>query len=101
MGLFSVCDRPFDSAGSCVGNVDNVLHNFESVPCLTPVVQQAPQNRNVKLLQSCRWTHLNVQFLFVDFHASLMKVVRSLAVSFLNLTIVVSELKALPVLFML
>lgn len=39
MGFFSVCDQPFDSAGSCVGNVDNVLHNFESVPCLTPAVQ--------------------------------------------------------------
>lgn len=28
-------DGPFDSVGSCVGNVDKVLHNFESVPCLT------------------------------------------------------------------
>lgn len=39
MGFFSVCDQPFDNARSCVGNVDNVLHNFESVPCLTPAVQ--------------------------------------------------------------
>lgn len=50
-GFFSVCDQPFDSARSCVGNVDNVLHNFESVPCLTPA-----ENRNHKLMQSCRQT---------------------------------------------
>lgn len=43
MGFFSVCDQPFDSARSCVGNVDNVLHNFKSVPCLTLAVLQ---NRN-------------------------------------------------------
>lgn len=30
-----VCDQPFDSVESCVGNIDNVLHNFESTPCLT------------------------------------------------------------------
>lgn len=26
--------------GHVFGNVDNVLHNFESVPCFTPTVQQ-------------------------------------------------------------
>lgn len=35
MGYFSVCDQPFNSVGSCVRIVDNVLHNFESAPCLT------------------------------------------------------------------
>lgn len=38
--FFSVCDQPFSSARSCVGDVDNVLHNFESVPCLTLIVQK-------------------------------------------------------------
>lgn len=33
-------DQSFDSARSCVGNVDNVLHNFESIPCLTPAMQR-------------------------------------------------------------
>lgn len=28
--LLSVCDQPFNSMGSCVGNVDNVLHNSET-----------------------------------------------------------------------
>lgn len=39
MGFCSVCDQPFDSVRSCVGNVDNVLHNFKSVSCLTLAVQ--------------------------------------------------------------
>lgn len=40
MGFLSVCDQPFDRVRSCVGNVDNVLHNFESVPWLTLALQQ-------------------------------------------------------------